>query len=167
MNITGPGSDFCDACKHTKDGPFCVKECPDGKYDFNGECKPCHKNCVGGCKGPLNTVGPSGCNACDKVILTGDFSVEKCLNANENCPAGYYLDWISRQVAETTQNLGQLNMEGKSFCRPCHPLCKRCTGYGFHKEVCLECRFFEQDQQCTDECSANHYVVSFISETKI
>ena len=44
------------------------------------------------------------------------------------------------------------------FYRPCHPWCKRCTGYGFHKEVCLECKHLEQDEQCTEECSANHYI---------
>ena len=48
-------------------------------------------------------------------------------------------------------------MEGKTICRPCHPLCKRCTGYGFHKDVCQECVHFEQAEQCTSECSADHY----------
>ena len=51
LTCSGPGADSCDDCKHTKDGPFCVKECPNGKYDDNGDCKPCHDNCVGGCIG--------------------------------------------------------------------------------------------------------------------
>ena len=48
-------------------------------------------------------------------------------------------------------------MEGKPICRPCHPLCKSCSGYGFHKDVCQECKGFEQDQQCTTECSGDYY----------
>ena len=32
----------CDECKITKDGSFCVTECPDGKYDDNGNCKGKH-----------------------------------------------------------------------------------------------------------------------------
>ena len=154
MTCTGSGPGLCDECKHTKDGPFCVKECPDGKYDHNGECQECHKNCIGGCKGPENTVGPNGCNSCDKVIISSDKHVERCLNSNEECPQGHYLEWLSPQASKSFQNL---DLEGKPVCRQCHPLCKTCTGFGFHKEVCSECRHFEQDEQCTQECSADHY----------
>ena len=157
MTCTGSGPGLCDECKHTKDGPFCVKECPDGKYDHNGECQPCHKNCIGGCKGPENTVGPQGCNSCDKVIISSDKNVDRCLNSNEECPQGHYLEWLSPQASKSFQ---ALDLEGKPVCRQCHPLCKRCTGFGFHKEVCLECRHFEQDEQCTQECSADHYATS-------
>lgn len=115
LTCTGPGPGSCDACKNTKDGPFCVKECPRGKYDDNGECKECHKNCASGCKGPKNTVGPDGCNSCDKVILNGEYGVDQCLEPSQDCPDGYYLDWVSRQVAATTENLDEL--EGKAICR--------------------------------------------------
>ena len=158
----GREADSCDACKHTKDGPFCVKECPDGKYNANGECLPCHKNCIGGCKGPENTVSPTGCNSCEKVIIDANFNVDKCLPAKQDCPDGFYLDWVSRQAASSNEMLDNLEMEGKAICRPCHPLCKRCTAYGFHKEVCLECHSLQQQDQCTEECSANHYIVSLI-----
>ena len=158
LTCDGPGADSCHACKHTKDGPFCVKECPDGKYDDDGECKPCHENCVGGCKGPENTVGPNGCNSCERAILNPQNTnlVDKCLEATEDCPEGFYLDWISRQAA--TNNLNNLNLEGKALCRPCHHQCKKCTGYGFHSEVCQVCHGYVQDEQCTAECSADHYV---------
>ena len=160
--FSGREADSCDACKHTKDGPFCVKECPDGKYNANGECLPCHKNCIGGCKGPENTVSPTGCNSCEKVIIDVNFNVDKCLPAKQDCPDGFYLDWVSRQAASSNEMLDNLEMEGKAICRPCHPLCKRCTAYGFHKEVCLECHSLQQQDQCTEECSANHYIVSLI-----
>ena len=42
----------------------------------------------------------------------------------------------------------------------------RCTAYGFHKQQCLECHHFEQEEHCTQECSANHYVVSKFSHFK-
>ena len=29
---------------------------------------------------------------------------------------------------------------------------------GFHKQQCLECHHLEQEEHCTQECSANHYV---------
>merc|ERR1719210_3078144 len=63
---------------------------------------------------------------------------------------------ISRQAA--TNNLNNLNLEGKALCRPCHHQCKKCTGYGFHSEVCQVCHGYVQDEQCTAECSADHYV---------
>ena len=123
FSFLAPGADSCDACKHTKDGPFCVKECPDGKYDANGECQPCHKNCVGGCKGPENAVGPNGCNSCEKVIIDSNDN-NQCLQAKEECPEGFYLDWIQRNVAANNFKFDE-QMEGKEMCRPCHPLCKR------------------------------------------
>ena len=58
-------------------------------------------------------------------------------------------------------------LEGKTICRPCHPLCKRCTGYGFHKDVCQECHHFEQAEQCTNECSADHYPASLAPSTSL
>merc|ERR1719228_39421 len=112
LTCTAPGADSCDECKHTKDGPFCVKECPDGKYDANGECQPCHKNCVGGCKGPENTVGPNGCNSCEKVIIDANLTINQCLQAKEECPDGFYLDWISRNVAANNFKLDDLEMDG-------------------------------------------------------
>ena len=154
LTCTGSGPGLCDACKHTKDGPFCVKECPDGKYDANGECQPCHKNCIGGCQGPLNTVGPNGCNSCDKIIIGSNKTVEECLNNNEECPTGYFLEWLSPQFSKS---FAGLDLEGKPACRSCHPLCKKCTGFGFHKEVCLECHHYQQGEQCEKECSADHY----------
>ena len=123
FSFLAPGADSCDACKHTKDGPFCVKECPDGKYDANGECQPCHKNCVGGCKGPENAVGPNGCNSCEKVIIDSNDN-NQCLQAKEECPEGFYLDWIQRNVAANNFKFDE-QMVGKEMCRPCHPLCKR------------------------------------------
>eukprot|EP00094_Tigriopus_californicus_P003834 TCALIF_03690-PA protein Name:"Similar to Egfr Epidermal growth factor receptor (Drosophila melanogaster)" AED:0.16 eAED:0.16 QI:552/0.71/0.75/1/0.71/0.75/8/642/992 len=49
------------------------------------------------------------------------------------------------------------SLSGKAICRPCHPLCKRCNGYGFHQDVCHECYAFEQDEQCVTECSSDYF----------
>jgi L1 cell adhesion molecule len=71
----GPGPGNCTGCKRVKDGPFCIPVCPTSKYDAAGECQPCHENCVDGCKGPENTIGPNGCNSCEKAIINGDVNV--------------------------------------------------------------------------------------------
>jgi hypothetical protein len=71
----GPGPGNCTACKHVRDGPFCTKMCPDSKFTHNGECKPCHENCVYGCQGPENTIGLNGCHSCEKAIINGDVTV--------------------------------------------------------------------------------------------
>ena len=65
----GPGPGNCSKCKNVRDGPFCVKKCPDTKYSDEGDCKMCHYNCVYGCLGPNNTIGPYGCNSCDNALI--------------------------------------------------------------------------------------------------
>lgn len=63
----GPGN--CTRCKNVKDGPFCVEACPERKYNVGGDCHKCHENCLGGCTGPANTIGFSGCNSCHQAIV--------------------------------------------------------------------------------------------------
>ncbi|XP_059088184.1 epidermal growth factor receptor-like isoform X2 [Tigriopus californicus] len=154
LTCTGSGPGKCDRCRTTKDGPFCVDKCPAGKYDDRaiGECRECHSNCVGGCNGPENTVGPNGCNSCEKAILNTDLEVVRCLKEADSCPDGYFYEWVVPQVEGKLQSLS-----GKAICRPCHPLCKRCNGYGFHQDVCHECYAFEQDEQCVTECSSDYF----------
>ena len=82
--------------------------------------------------------------------------IDQCLESSDKCPDGFYLDWISRRDSEKL--LHNLKLEGKALCRPCHHQCKKCTGYGFHSEVCQECHGFVQDEQCIDECSVDYYV---------
>ncbi|XP_046400809.1 epidermal growth factor receptor isoform X2 [Ischnura elegans] len=155
----GPGPGNCTRCKHVKDGPFCTVTCPDSKYNDNkssgqsgGECRPCHENCVDGCSGPENTIGPNGCHSCEKAILNGDVSVERCLKKNEPCPDGHYYEWVG------PQDQGPLKpLAGKAVCRRCHPRCKKCTGYGFHIQVCQECVSYRRGEQCEDECPPDHY----------
>ncbi|XP_021924577.1 epidermal growth factor receptor isoform X4 [Zootermopsis nevadensis] len=147
----GPGN--CTGCKHVKDGPFCIPACPTGKYDdAAGECQPCHENCVDGCRGPENAIGPNGCNSCEKAIINGDVNVESCLRKNESCPDGYYYEWVG------PQEQGELKpLAGKAVCRKCHPRCRICTGYGFHEQVCQECMQYKRGEQCEDECPQDHY----------
>ena len=80
----GPGPGNCTDCKNVKDGPFCTTFCPTSKYDASGECQPCHENCVDGCKGPENTIGPNGCNSCEKAIINGDVNVVSSENSHFN-----------------------------------------------------------------------------------
>jgi len=80
----GPGPGNCTDCKNVKDGPFCTTVCPTSKYDASGECQPCHENCVDGCKGPENTIGPTGCNSCEKAIINGDVNVVSSENSHFN-----------------------------------------------------------------------------------
>jgi len=57
----------------------CVSQCPVNKYNASQSiprvCLPCHLNCVGGCSGPDNTIGPNGCRSCHKAVLNADASV--------------------------------------------------------------------------------------------
>lgn len=154
LTCHGDGPGKCDRCKNTKDGPFCVEKCPAGKFvdEQIGECMECHPNCVGGCNGPENNIGPNGCNSCEKAIINSDLEVVQCLKYEDDCPEGYFYEFVGPQVKGKVQSLA-----GKAICRPCHPLCKKCNGYGFHQDVCQECVGYEQDQQCTMECSSEYY----------
>ncbi|XP_062866878.1 receptor tyrosine-protein kinase erbB-4-like [Trichomycterus rosablanca] len=61
LTCHGPGPDQCTKCLHLKDGPNCVRKCPNGlqgvdsfifKYaEANNECRPCHPYCTQGCTG--------------------------------------------------------------------------------------------------------------------
>ncbi|XP_040565230.1 epidermal growth factor receptor isoform X1 [Lepeophtheirus salmonis] len=154
LTCKGPGPGNCDKCKHTKDGPFCVSHCPDGKYHNSsfGTCKPCHENCVGGCDGPGNTIGPRGCKSCEKAIVSNLGNILQCLEKDEHCPEAHFEEWVVRQTQGKLEPLA-----GKAICRPCHSLCKKCNGYGFHDDVCQECVHFSQDQQCVPECDGDYY----------
>ena len=154
LTCFGSGADNCHECKNARDGPFCVDQCPDGKYmDKNtGECMHCHENCVNGCLGPDNSLSPNGCKSCDKAIINADLEVVKCLKENETCPEGYFYEWVVPQIEGKLKPLA-----GKAICRPCHFMCKKCNGYGSHKDVCQECNDFEEDEQCIEKCSDDYY----------
>ncbi len=87
------GEDNCNDCKHVKDGPNCVEHCPEMKYaDENGVCQMCHANCEDGCTGPLNNVGPGGCDTCGLVLMASENIniTEQCLPPVDGCADGYY-----------------------------------------------------------------------------
>ncbi|CAB3382971.1 Hypothetical predicted protein [Cloeon dipterum] len=156
----GPGPDKCASCKHVRDGPFCTKTCPDSKYTSTSNvCEECHVNCVFGCNGPENTIGKTGCNSCEKAIINGDINVESCLHKNESCPDGYFYEWVGPQEQGPLKPLA-----GKAICRKCHPRCKKCTGFGFHVQVCQECSKYKRGEQCEDECPTDHFVDSVTQE---
>lgn len=147
---TGPGPGDCMKCKHVREGPYCVSECPLKTYQApNGTCQPCHKNCELGCTGPGNTVGKGACNTCHKAIISVEAIVETCLQENEPCPDGYYNEWVG--------NVRTLEGKVKVLCRKCHPLCKKCSGFGIAERVCQECNGFKRGDQCEDECPTDHF----------
>lgn len=176
LSCSGPDAGQCLECVHVRDGKYCVPKCPETKYPLNGVCVKCHETCVG-CTGPNNTIGPNGCTSCDKAIINGD-KVEKCLKKNEQCPGkclrilrvhaerrltfhlflirmkidGYYYEWVIPQEQGILKPLA-----GKAICRKCHPRCDRCTGYGFHVQVCQKCAGYKRGEQCEDECPPDHY----------
>ena len=76
----------------------------------------------------------------------------KCLKENETCPDGYFFEW---GVPQSNSKLKAL--AGKPICRACHNMCRKCNGFGFHKDVCQECKDYEEKEQCVKECSADHY----------
>ncbi|XP_059470007.1 epidermal growth factor receptor isoform X2 [Neocloeon triangulifer] len=155
----GPGPGNCTRCKNVRDGPFCTQSCPDSKYiSPSNECKECHANCVYGCDGPENTIGKNGCVSCEKAII-GDVNVESCLHKNESCPEGYFYEWVGPQEQGPLKPLA-----GKAICRRCHPRCKKCTGFGFHVQVCQECTKYKRGEQCEDECPTDHFVDNVTQE---
>lgn len=115
----------------------------------NGTCLPCHRNCELGCTGPNNTVGVGACNSCKKAIISIEATVENCLQENEQCPDGYYNEWVG--------NVKPLEGKVRVVCRRCHPRCKKCTGFGIHQQVCQVCNGFKRGDQCEDECPSDHF----------
>ncbi|XP_060869378.1 epidermal growth factor receptor isoform X1 [Metopolophium dirhodum] len=157
----GPGPEHCTTCRNLLDGIHCVSQCPVNKYSANqtrpSECLPCHLNCVGGCSGPDNTIGPNGCRSCHKAVLNADASVERCLHKNETCPNGYYYEW----VGPLEQGGAALRaLAGKAVCRKCHPRCLRCTGFGFHDQVCQRCAGYKRGDHCADDCPIEYYATT-------
>ena len=93
----GQGDEKCVQCKHKKDGPYCVPQCPKSKYaDENNVCQACHDNCdtEKGCTGPRNTIGPDACLSCAIAVISDDgLNVTKCLppDTNSRCDDGFYM----------------------------------------------------------------------------
>lgn len=46
------------------------------------------------------------------------------------------------------------------MCRKCHPRCLRCTGFGFHDQVCQRCAGFKRGDQCVDDCPIEYYATT-------
>jgi len=89
------------------------------------------------------------CVSCNIFSLKKVIKNQSCFQV---CPGGYFYEYVAPQVQAKLKPLA-----GKAICRPCHPLCNRCNGYGFHQDVCQECVGFIQEQQCTNECSSDFY----------
>nr|XP_023021161.1 epidermal growth factor receptor [Leptinotarsa decemlineata] len=148
----GPGANNCTSCKHLQDGNFCVSKCSQNKYEENGVCKECHANCVDSCTGPSEILGEGGCNSCELAIM--DDTNYVCLHKKDNCPDGYYYEYVGQHIQEETS---LKLLAGKGICRKCHPRCKECTGYGFHESSCQKCMQYKKGEQCEDECTPDYY----------
>jgi len=150
-SCNGPGSDQCDNCAHFKDGPFCVRKCPDMKYyDDDKICRMCHPACKGGCKGPSDSYGEDGCNDCHIGLKDVGRETLKCLNPNiTTCGTGHYM----------------FDHQGQN-CWPCHEECEECTSFGrqFHPTECQKCKngmLFDEELnegECVSKCPPKHYV---------
>lgn len=150
---SGTEARHCWQCKNVKDGPYCVAECPSHKYNSNGHCLDCDKNCVDGCTGPSSRLGEGGCNSCAKAVInsTSPIFVAHCIKADEACPEGYYQEYVGPHA-----DGGLKSSSGKPICRKCHHRCKSCTGMGTHVSVC-ECAKYVAGEQCEDYCSRDYY----------
>ena len=88
------GSDNCSECRHFKDGPYCVRECPEAKYGDTGICEECFEHCVDGCTGPGAHLGEGGCKACQVALVDADDQVIQCLSPDTNsCDPGYFFGY--------------------------------------------------------------------------
>ncbi|KAF7998158.1 hypothetical protein HCN44_009556 [Aphidius gifuensis] len=125
--------------------------CPESKYNYNGECKECHVNCVGGCTGPSSKIGPGGCNSCEKAMMIGNITTD-CLPKSTPCPESYFYRFIPPQESGPLKFLA-----GNGVCRKCHPHCKKCKEYGTHQQVCEVCAKYKRGEQCEEECPPDHY----------
>lgn len=143
----------CFNCKNVKDGPYCVSECPNHKYNNNGHCEECDKSCIDGCTGPSNKLGEGGCNSCSKAVInsTDPIIVRYCIKYEEPCPEGYYQEYVAPQAYGTYKF-----SPGKPVCRKCHHRCKSCTGMGAHVAVC-DCAKYVAGEQCEDYCPRDYY----------
>ena len=133
LSCSGPGPAQCAQCRHARLGQRCVAACPRASYTTaEGECRDCHASCEGGCRGPANTLGPRGCNSCAFALVSAELEVVRCLQLTESCPDGYFYEWVGAAAGGRLAALA-----GKAVCRPCHPLCRQCLGYGLQEGVCL------------------------------
>ncbi|KAH3821402.1 hypothetical protein DPMN_123166 [Dreissena polymorpha] len=113
--------------------------CPVGRFPLpDGHCEICYENCGElGCTGPGSHLGPGGCTSCWLGLKHHHDNVE-CMSPFSACPDGYYRKTYTHGDQITT------------VCKPCHPLCKTCTGAGISN--CIDCRFFRWDGQCVQAC---------------
>lgn len=148
-SCSGENADQCDSCKHSKDGPFCVEECPPLKYsDAMGTCQSCHENCRGGCTGYENTVGAGACNDCATVVYDEPFKPVRCRQEESGCGRGFYSSYI------TSPNSGT---EKHEACFRCHSECTECTGGDISFCSSSSCVNFLEGQRCISNCSQDHY----------
>ena len=97
-------------------------------------------------------MGSRGCISCEKALINKDREVEYCLKRDDECPMGYFSDFVVRQETGLLQP-----MAGKNVCVKCHSKCKDCTAFGIHVSVCQKCTKYRSGERCEDECPQNHY----------
>ena len=157
LGCNGTEARHCLACRHVRDGPYCVSECPSHKYNNQGFCEECDKSCADGCTGPSNKLGEGGCSSCAKAVIKSTdpmaFDVQ-CIGAEEQCHDGYYQEYVVGSSQPEGSPLK--SSSGRPVCRRCHRRCKRCIGMGTHKTVC-ECAKYVAGEQCEDFCPRDYF----------
>eukprot|EP00043_Microstomoeca_roanoka_P019769 m.229555 g.229555 ORF g.229555 m.229555 type:complete len:2216 (-) comp17054_c0_seq1:44-6691(-) len=159
----------------------CVVSCPRNLYATqDGECQPCHEECLGGCTGPLASL----CTACKNFELDGECVPE--------CPSGFFS--TSSGICQACDPLcaKECSGSGPGLCRKaddatseclvakrngvcvsgCDPLteymeegeCKACSSScafegctGPTNRDCTACRAVILDGSCVDQCPLTHY----------
>ncbi|KAF7260334.1 hypothetical protein EG68_02402 [Paragonimus skrjabini miyazakii] len=177
---TGPGPHQCiGECKTAWADGRCVSEC-DRRSFLNLDlrvCEPCQTHChqrqtthLPICTGPGRHPGPGGCNKCERLLVRNTLDVASHLAGDlfyrdlqslschhGDCPSGTYLtseiirpDSVFAHVAETFASV-------LPICRPCHPLCARCSAPSLteaqpHRLGCIECVGFWFRETCVEQC---------------
>lgn len=153
---TGPGENQCSGgCKNFRDGPFCVEQCPEAKYnDSSNVCQECHKSCVGGCTGEYNHLGRGGCNNCSFAMMSVDGAfVDHCLVEEVpgvyECPQGHYLQPPPKPGKDMAK------------CFKCDRRCQVCHGSG---PFCPKCTYVKHGDRCFDTCPSQTYAADVKGE---
>ena len=176
----GPNVDGCLACKYAKDGFVCVKECPNTKYaDINKNCQPCHDNCEESCKGPNNTIGSNGCDACKDYkndigcvtecpAMKYPDSNKECKACHENCKDGCKgpENTIGSNGCDACKDVKDESFcvnecptnkfDDSGVCKPCNEMCEQgCFGPG--ADSCVACKVTKDGSFCVNECPTGKY----------
>ncbi|KAJ1355926.1 Furin-like cysteine rich region [Parelaphostrongylus tenuis] len=163
LTCSGPSERDCTSCRNvqlqTNDELICLANCGANHYEYNKQCKPCHKSCSNlRCTGPGDHLGPGGCSECLYAQVSREYEVIRCLfspSMHEACRdvKGHY---------PSTRSISGVQLV---HCVPCDEECVGCTSSGRNSIAngCI-CKDYAnemtKDSICLDKCLDSHYVAS-------